>query len=39
LTEAGSLVEEAAKAGDTAKLHDLLAKLEIYLSRIDILPG
>jgi hypothetical protein len=39
LTEAGSLVEEAAKAGDTAKLHDLLAKLEVYLSRIELLPG
>jgi HPt (histidine-containing phosphotransfer) domain-containing protein len=39
LTEVGSLIEEAAKRGDTAELQSQLAALEIYLNRIEILPG
>jgi HPt (histidine-containing phosphotransfer) domain-containing protein len=39
LTQAGSLIEEAAKSGDTAELQEQLAHLAVYLSQIEILPG
>jgi hypothetical protein len=39
LTQAGSLIEEAAKSGDTAELREQLAHLAVYLSQIEILPG
>jgi hypothetical protein len=39
LTEVGSGIEEAAKRGDAPELRDQLANLEVYLNRIDILPG
>jgi hypothetical protein len=31
--------QTAAKSADTPKLYDPLDKLEVYLSRVDILPG
>ncbi len=36
LTEVGAVIEEAAKRGDTGELREQLAKLETYLSRIEI---
>jgi len=39
LTEIGSLIEQAAKRGDVAELQEQLGALEIYLRRIEILPG
>jgi HPt (histidine-containing phosphotransfer) domain-containing protein len=39
LTEMGSAIEQAAKRGATAELQMLLAALQVYLSKIEILPG
>jgi|ERR1700733_7546756 len=39
LTEMGSLIEQAAKRGDTAELQAQLGAMELYLRRIEIVPG
>jgi hypothetical protein len=38
VTEIGSVIEQAARRGDTAQLEERIAGLEVYLSRIEILP-
>lgn len=39
LTEFGALIEEAARRGDSAALQNQFAELEVYLGRLEVLPG
>ncbi len=39
LTELGAFIEEAARRGDAAALQNQFAELEVYLGRLEVLPG
>jgi len=38
LTEFGAVIEAAARRGDTAELQNQFAEMEVYLSRLEVLP-